>query len=56
MSGTDRELALTCDDVREVAGAFVLGAMDAAEEAARSLAVSSPPLPRPSRSSSRHRN
>ena len=25
---------LTCDDVRELAGAFVLGALDAAEEAA----------------------
>jgi hypothetical protein len=34
MTGPDRMDNLTCDDVRELAAAFVLGALDAAEEAA----------------------
>jgi len=34
MSGPDSMRELTCDEVREMAGAFVLGALDAREEAA----------------------
>lgn len=34
MSGQDDVKTLTCDEVREMAGAFVLGALDPAEEAA----------------------
>ncbi len=34
MSGPDGVRELTCDEVREMAGAFVLGALDAADEAA----------------------
>ena len=34
MSGPDPMRELTCDEVREMAGAFVLGALDAPEEAA----------------------
>ena len=34
MSAPDDMAELTCDEVRELAGAFVLGALDAAEEAA----------------------
>lgn len=34
MSGSDAMHELTCDEVREMAGAFVLGALDAGEEAA----------------------
>ena len=34
MSETDPEAVLTCDDVREMAGAFVLGALEPAEERA----------------------
>ncbi len=34
MSDTDPEAVLTCDDVREMAGAFVLGALEPSEERA----------------------
>ncbi|MDO8483981.1 MAG: anti-sigma factor, partial [Candidatus Limnocylindrales bacterium] len=34
MSGPDAMRELTCDEVREMAGAYVLGALDAADEAA----------------------
>ena len=34
MNDTDPEAVLTCDDVREMAGAFVLGALEPAEERA----------------------
>jgi len=34
MSGSDAMRAMTCDEVREMAGAFVLGALDPAEAAA----------------------
>jgi hypothetical protein len=34
MNGPDSMRELTCDEVREIAGAFVLGALDAQEEAA----------------------
>lgn len=34
MNDRDRDVVLTCDDVREMAGAFVLGALEPAEERA----------------------
>ena len=34
MNDTDRDAVLTCDDVREMAGAFVLGALEPSEERA----------------------
>ena len=34
MSGPDAMRELTCDEVREMAGAFVLGALDATDDAA----------------------